>query len=305
MYPALKVDGVDAGLVLAVVDDFGPTAAEGHGASAFSIFFSSSDARDRARDAVHAAFPQATLSTDEVDDGDWARRSQENLTAITVGRITVAPPWTVERLPAPGSGLPPGSGVGPPAPGPHSLLVVIQPSMGFGTGHHATTRLCLHALQAIDVRGLTVLDVGTGSGVLAIAARMLGARTAVGIDHDPDALQAARENLGLNAFVDAVTFEIADLSDTSLDAADVVTANLTGALLCRAATTLDAAVRSDGRLIVSGLLAAERNDVVSAFGGWNLVWEQQENGWAGLMFHRSAGASANAETIRPTRETPN
>jgi len=276
LYPALKVDGVDAGLVLAVVDDFSPTAAEGHGASAFSIFFASSDARDRARDAVHAAFPQATLSTDEVDDGDWARRSQENLTAITVGRITVAPPWMVPSIPK--------------SPIPESQVVVILPSMGFGTGHHATTRLCLHALQAIDVRGRTMLDVGTGSGVLAIAARMLGARTAVGIDHDPDALQAARENLRLNASVDAVTFEIADLSDTSLDAADVVTANLTGALLCRAATTLDAAVRSDGRLIVSGLLAAERNDVLSAFGGWNLVWEQQEDGWAGLMFHRSAGA---------------
>lgn len=277
MYPALRVDGVDDGLVLAVVDDFGPTAAENHGASAFSIFFSSSAARDRARDAVHAAFPQASLSTDEVDDGDWARRSQENLTAITVGRITVAPPWMVPSIPQ--------SPI-PQSPIPQSQVVVILPSMGFGTGHHATTRLCLHALQAIDVRGLTVLDVGTGSGVLAIAARMLGAQSAVGIDHDADALQTARENLGLNASVDAVTFEIADLSNTSLDAADVVTANLTGALLCRAATTLDAAVRSDGRLIVSGLLAAERNEVLSAFGGWNLVWEQQEDGWAGLIFQK-------------------
>lgn len=273
LYPTLKIDGVDGvnvEFLLAFVDDFGPTAVEEHGPASLSVFFSTSDARDRAHEAVRPAFPNATLSTHEVDDGDWARRSQENLTAITVGRITVAPPWFAI----------------PESPIPDSPVVVILPSMGFGTGHHATTRLCLHALQAIDLRGLTVLDVGTGSGVLAIAARMLGARTAVGIDHDPDALQAARENLGLNAPVDAVTFEIADLSNTSLDAADVVTANLTGALLCRAATTLEAAVRSDGRLIVSGLLAAERNDVVSAFGGWNLVWEQQEHGWAGLMFHR-------------------
>jgi ribosomal protein L11 methyltransferase len=280
LYPAVKVhgvDGIDDQWLLAVADDFDPTAVEEHGSGAVSIFFASGDARDRAHEAIRSAFPHATLSKRDVDDGDWARRSQENLTAIMVGRITVAPPWMVPSIPQ--------SPI-PQSPIPQSQVVVILPSMGFGTGHHATTRLCLQALQAIDVRGRTMLDVGTGSGVLAIAARMLGARTAVGIDHDPDALQAARENLGLNAGVDAVTFEVGDLSKTSLDAADVVTANLTGALLCRAATTLDAAVRSGGRLILSGLLTAERNDVLSAFDGWNLVWEQQEDGWAGLILQK-------------------
>ncbi len=274
MYPALKVggiDGLDGELLLAFIDDFGPTAVEELGPASLSVFFSTPDARDRAHEAVRAAFPRATLSRRDVDDGDWARRSQENLTAISVGRITVAPPWTAERSPIPQS------------PIPQSQVVVVLPSMGFGTGHHATTRLCLAALQQLDLQGRTVLDVGTGSGILAIAARTLGAASARGIDHDPDAIQAARDNLDLNAQVDGVTFEAADLSKTSIGVADVVTANLTGTLLCRAAVTLAAALRPNGRLIVSGLLASERADVIDSFVGCTLVWEQQEDGWVGLI----------------------
>jgi ribosomal protein L11 methyltransferase len=121
-----------------------------------------------------------------------------------------------------------------------------------------------------------VLDVGTGSGVLAIAASRLGAARVLGIDHDPDALQAARDNLALNPGA-AVTFELGHAEKT-LPPADVVTANLTGALLRRLAPSLSRA----RTLIVSGLLAEEQADVVSAFGTMKIMWQASEDGWIAL-----------------------
>jgi ribosomal protein L11 methyltransferase len=158
--------------------------------------------------------------------------------------------------------------------------------MGFGTGHHATTRLCLRALQAIGVTGKTVLDIGTGSGVLAIAASSLGAARVVGIDHDPDALQSARENLALNPDSHRTTFVLADLMAQPLSRADLVTANLTGSLLARAAPSLLAAVGPGGILIVSGLLAHERDDVCRSFAPSSIVWEEEEDGWVGIAFRK-------------------
>jgi ribosomal protein L11 methyltransferase len=159
--------------------------------------------------------------------------------------------------------------------------------MGFGTGHHATTRLCLAALQELDIRGRTLLDVGTGSGVLAIAARLLGATSAIGIDNDPDAIQSARENLALNPLAADVEFAYADLAGASLPTADIVAANLTGALLARSAAALLAAAAAGGTIILSGLMLDERDDVVRAFGNRPIIWERSEDEWVGLAVKKS------------------
>jgi ribosomal protein L11 methyltransferase len=231
------------------------------------IFFSTPAMRDA---AIVALQPICTVSPVDVPDDDWARRSQENLTPITVGRITVAPPWHVSK-----------SSHESRATSPDPITLVIVPSMGFGTGHHATTRLCLAALQKVDLAGASVLDFGTGSGVLAIAAVLLGAADALGVDDDPDAIQSAVENLTLNPGLPQgrIVFVVGDLLTMEVPAADVVTANLTGALLIRAARHLQEALKPGGALIMSGLQVSERDEVRRAFAGLEVVNEAEEDGW--------------------------
>ena len=279
-YPALDVRGVDSDLVLAVVDDFEPSAVEDL-PDGVSIFFTTSARRDAASDGVSAHFPAAVVSTRDVDDEDWARRSQAALTPITVGRITVTPPWFAHATHVSEVGM------GSSPESSDTLSIIITPSMGFGTGHHATTRLCLAALQTIDLAGKTVLDVGTGSGVLAIAAVRLGASEAYGIDFDADAIQSARENLEANPEARNVVFETVDVRDAAVRRADIVLANLTGASLIQTASMLWAAVAPGGQLVVSGILVHERDEVLAAYAPAEPCWSDEESGWVGIMFNQT------------------
>jgi ribosomal protein L11 methyltransferase len=269
-WPAVCVAGGDPDLVLVTVDDFGPTAVEPHGHDV-RVFFATFATRDLAL----AALLTAGFSAEPLDvaDEDWAQRSQESLRPVTVERITITPPWHADTA--------------APDDGSAHITIVVLPSMGFGTGHHATTRLCLRALQWLDLTNCSMLDVGTGSGVLALAASRLGAARALGVDYDPDAVQSASDNLDLNPDVRTTRFEIADLFSSALPAADVVTANLTGAFLVRAAERLLDLVQPGGSLIVSGLLGEERDQVVRSLAAAAIAWEQVEEGWVALILKRT------------------
>jgi len=255
-FPALDLrfaPGPGAGalqdFLYAELDAFEPLAIQEHETGdGWRVFFRDAGDRDSARAALASEFGGAllALSPIDVDDEDWARRSQSALEAVRVGRIAVAPPWDVPE---------------------GDIVITIDPSMGFGTGHHETTRLCLRLLQDLDLKDRRAIDVGTGSGVLAIAAWRLGAREAVAVDNDPDALANARENIARNGGRAAIEVLERDLSDLSLSAGDVVTANLTGAALRKHARALGALVAPGGHLIVSGFSPAELTDVIAAFGG--------------------------------------
>jgi ribosomal protein L11 methyltransferase len=216
-----------------------------------------------------------------ISDESWAERSQAGLGAVQVGRLVVAPPW-----------LGPDSGDGPPVSGrPAPLWIVIRPSMGFGTGHHQTTRLCLQLLQQVPIGGCSVLDVGTGSGVLAIAAARLGAARVLAVDVDCDALEAARQNVEINGVGDTVTLVEADLGQdrSSIGRAhDVLLANLTGPTLVRHAPTLVGTLVPGGTLIASGLLGTERRAVRTALvaAGARVTAEAVEDEWVALRARR-------------------
>jgi len=278
-------------MLYAELDAFGPVAIQEHeSGDGWRVFFRSAADRDAARAAFASEFGNALLRivAVEVDDEDWARRSQATLTAIRVGRIVVAPPWALNhsslitnreslivnpRIPDPGSR----------ASDPDAITIVIDPSTGFGTGHHASTRLCLELLQKRDLRGVRVIDVGTGSGVLALAAWKLGAAHVTAIDNDPDALDNARDNVQRNGGENGITIRELDLSTASLELADLAIANLTGALLQRHAESLRRLTRPQGTIIVSGFTVEEESDVLRTFSGpANEVAREGE--WVALMY---------------------
>lgn len=267
-------------LVSTLLDDLSPAAIHETGTNAaavWRVFFTSHEARDEAERVMREYFTEQELRIDtaEVLDDDWAARSQADLRAVRVGRLIVAPPWDV-----------------PTALEPGDRLIVIKPSMGFGTGHHATTRLCLDLLQQIDCRGRQGLDIGTGSGVLAIAAGVLGARHVTAIDVDPDAIANARENIRENRasgrIGDGVCALVDDLHHSlTHPPADIVLANLTGATLTASARQIVDRVAPGGWLVLSGVLDEEIADVVHAFEGLAVCKRVvAEAEWRAGVFHR-------------------
>ena len=260
-WPALVVSGLagidETELLQAALTDYDVAAIDEPAADSWRVFFHAHDARDRAAAAIRAQFPSLRAEPIDVADEDWAAKSQASLRAIQVGAIIVAPPWDVPTT------------------------IVIQPSMGFGTGHHATTRLCLAALQRLEVAGRSVLDVGTGSGVLAIAASRLGAAEATGIDDDPDAIQAAWENLALNPGA-RVSLIVGDFRAQAVTPADIVLANITGGLLIAAVDRLRPLVNARGRLILSGFMTHEEHEVAAAYAALSAEHRGEEDGWVCL-----------------------
>ena len=235
--------------------------------------FADATSRDAALDALRTHDEGlAGVEAVDVPDEDWARRTQADLPAIRIGRVTIAPPWDIPQ----------------PADA-RDIVVIIEPSRGFGTGHHQSTRLCLVLLQERELAQRTVTDVGTGSGVLAITAARLGAAFVSAIDVDPDAIENARENIARNGVTGQVEAHVRDLADPALAPSDLVLANLTGTLLARHATALERLVKRRGVLIAAGFTVDERSLVEDAFAPrFGVIESAEEDGWWAFVLARAA-----------------
>jgi ribosomal protein L11 methyltransferase len=222
---------------------------------------------------VYGFTPDAVLDLkiEEVPDQDWLAEWKKGWQPIRAGRFIVAPPWIETAA----LGSTPGSGEG-------LIIIRIEPGMAFGTGTHETTRLCLKAIEK-HFRGGSFLDVGTGTGILAIAAAKMFADARIeACDTDAEAVRIAKDNARLNEAAGQIEFRVGSVSDQTASA-DLVCANLTAPVIVELLPALLGA--TCGRLVLSGILDTQAEMVqtrVSELGA-TVIEMDQDGEWVALV----------------------
>ncbi|WP_018982335.1 50S ribosomal protein L11 methyltransferase [Salinimonas chungwhensis] len=189
--------------------------------------------------------PDFTYKLDPLEDKDWEREWMDNFHPMQFGeRLWICPSWR-------------------DVPDPDAVNVMLDPGLAFGTGTHPTTALCLRWLDSQNLTGKTVVDFGCGSGILALAALKLGAKRVVGIDIDPQALQASTENARRNNVAERLEVYLPE--DQPSLAADFVTANILSGPLLALQSVISGYCKPGGRLVLSGILAEQVEKIEKAY----------------------------------------
>ena len=223
-----------------------------------------------------SAFPLGTLETArrEVDGDDWIDIWKKHFRPLHIGeRVVVCPEW-IEYAPKEGE-----------------AVVRLDSNMAFGTGEHETTAMCLELLQQYLRPGDAVVDVGCGSGILGIAALLMGAGFAYMTDIDYVAVQSATHNAALNGVDGRAKIALSDLLEDADVRGQVMTANITADILCRLAGSIPKNLCPGGALILSGIIAPKLAQVIAAYEGvgLHLVKQLQRGEWYALAFRAPAG----------------
>ena len=209
-----------------------------------------------------------TVSWKAVADEDWAETWKEFFHTEKIGaRTVIKPTWEEYEAKA------------------GEIVVELDPGAAFGTGQHATTSLCIRALEELVRPGMTVFDVGTGSGVLAIVAAKLGAKRVEAVDFDPVAVRVARENVRQNGAEDIVHTERSDLLKNVAGEADLIIANIIADIIVRLFGEVKGSLAAGGTMLLSGIIEDRLADVVEAAGrhGFSVEKIEREKGWAAVI----------------------
>ncbi len=186
---------------------------------------------------------------EQLEDKDWVREWMEHFHPMQFGeRLWICPSWRA-------------------VPDPEAVNVLLDPGLAFGTGTHPTTALCLQWLDSCDLAGKTLVDFGCGSGILAIAALKLGAARVIGIDIDPQAIQASRDNAERNGVADRLELYLPEAQPAGLQA-DILVANILAGPLRELAPLMNALVRPGGLLALSGVLESQAGELEQIYGQW-------------------------------------
>ena len=232
------------------------------------------EARARLNSVLQALDPDALVERDirveELPDQDWNRQWSQSVRPIRIGRrIVIRPSWE------------------PVALQPGDIEIVLDPKQAFGTGHHATTRMLLEWLEDLVHGDEFVLDVGAGSGILAMASLRLGAASALGVECDPVAVDCARDYAEENGFEDHLEFRCGTLEEVDRHGElrpDLVLANLNRQTLLLLCDELTQYVSHGARLLLSGILLEQEQEIVEAFSkaGATLFQRREQEGWLAL-----------------------
>ncbi len=202
--------------------------------------------KNKLKTILHTISANAQVSFKEIIEENWNERWERSLQPIEIGtKIVIKPSWSEYKKDG------------------EKIIITIDPKMSFGTGYHETTRLTLQLLEKYITSGCSVLDVGTGTGILAIASVKLGANKAVGIDIDEWSIENARENALANLVQEKVSISGQSLSHLSQTSFDIITANLTLNTIVELLPEFRNHLRPDGILLLSGLLQSDRETMIN------------------------------------------
>ena len=209
-----------------------------------------------------AGIPPYTVETEGVEQEDWQNGWRKYYHPMEIGsRLAVVPSWQQYDT--------------------DRVKLILDPGLAFGTGGHETTSLCLEALDEQVRGGERMLDIGTGSGILAIAALKLGAASAEGVDIDPVAVRTAGENAALNGVQDKLTVLVGDLSDKASGTYDIITANIVANAILSLAPAVPGLMAEGATFIASGIIDSRKDEVIAGLekAGLSVVEVKEKRGW--------------------------